>query len=68
MKSYSFDGVIGGTNQIHKKFKTRECANRYLEKVLLDKNIEVNDILKKDNHRYEYICNQYTRFSISRNY
>lgn len=67
MKSYSFDGVIGGNNQIHKTFKTRECANRYLEKVLSEKNIEVSDVLKKENHRYEYICNQYTRFSITRN-
>ncbi len=66
MKSYSFDAIIGGKELIQKTFKTRESANKYLEKILDEKNIEINDVLKKENHRYEYICNQYTRFFIER--
>ena len=61
-----FDAIIGGKELIQKTFKTRESANKYLEKILDEKNIEINDILKKENHRYEYICNQYTRFFIER--
>ena len=46
MKSYSFDAIIGGKELLQKTFKTRESANKYLEKILDEKNIEINDILK----------------------
>lgn len=53
---------------LNKTFKTREKANRFLDKYLESHNLEVQDIINvNDNvHNIEYICNDYNRFLISR--
>ena len=53
-------------DNINKNFSSREEANKYMEKILYDRRYQVDRIVQKDKHEYEYICENGVRFYINR--
>ena len=53
-------------DNINKNFSSREEANKYMEKILYDRRYQVDRIVCKDKHEYEYICENGVRFHINR--
>ena len=53
-------------DNINKNFSSREEANKYMEKILYDRRYQVDRIVQKDKHEYEYICENGVRFCINR--
>ena len=53
-------------DNINKNFSSREAANKYMEKILYDRRYQVDRIVQKDKHEYEYICENGVRFYINR--
>ena len=67
MKVYVLNAIINNQNIKSKVFESREKACRYLSKILDDHNLEVEDIVYRNNkHNQEFICNQYNIISINR--
>lgn len=58
--------ISSSFDNINKKFSSREEANKYMEKILYNKNYQVDKIVRKDKHKYEYICENGVRFYINR--
>ncbi|MCI5745359.1 MAG: hypothetical protein MR270_03660 [Erysipelotrichaceae bacterium] len=67
MKIYELEAIINKDTILHKNFVTREKANKYLEKILSEYNLNVEDIIyKNDVHHQEFVCNDYNRITINR--
>lgn len=66
MKYYTVQAVTNSkTIKVNKHFSTRDEAINYIFK-LLPYNTQVEEEINKGNHNIEYICNNHSRFSISR--
>lgn len=67
MKVYKLDAIINNEDAVHKMFISREKADKYMEKILNKYNLEVDEIIYRDNkHSREFVCNTYNRISINR--
>ena len=70
MKYYNLKAVVNGeTISVNKKFSTRDRAINAFFKMLAVKiaNTQVEEIIEKgDKHTLEYICNNNSRFLVSR--
>lgn len=67
MKIYKLDAIINNEELFHKNFLDREHADKYLEALLNKYNLEVNEVIYRDNkHSQEFVCNDYNRISINR--
>lgn len=67
MKVYKLDAIINNEELVHKMFISREKADKYMEKILNKYNLEVDEIIYRDNkHSQEFVCNTYNRISINR--
>ncbi len=67
MKIYKLDAIINNEELLHKNFIDREQADKYLERLLNKYNLEVSEIIYRDNkHSQEFVCNDYNRISINR--
>lgn len=61
---YRVTGYINKRNKIvSKKFNTLDKANRYLDSILCDYNIQVSDS-KTSKNITKYTCDDYTRFYV----
>ena len=66
MKYYILSGVINGHLIKDRYCYSRESAEKKLERILEKKNLQVEVDRHPSKHTEEFVCNQYTRFSISR--
>ena len=65
MKVYVLEAIINNKLTSDKVFASRENANRYLEKLLDHYNLEVNEVVYKDNNHYqEFVCDNYNRIIV----
>ena len=65
MKYYQLS-MYSSFDNINKNFSSREEANKYMEKILYNRRYQVDEIIRKDKHEYEYICENGVRFYINR--
>jgi len=66
MKFYVLDGCINGRAIKGKKFFSRSSAEIGLGKILTKHDLQVEDDRFPAKHTEEFVCDDYTRFSISR--
>ena len=67
MKRYKLEYIINGRQGKDKVFGTRKKAESYMSKVLFDNNLDVTDVILRNNkHTQEFYCNDYSRFTIER--
>lgn len=67
MNKYKLEYMVNGRRGKDRVFSTRKDAETYMNKILLRKNLDVTDIIFRDNdHNQEFYCNDYSRFTIER--
>jgi hypothetical protein len=66
MKYYVLAGQIHGQSIKEKLFNTRNAAEKELEKILYKKGLQVEEDRFPSKHTEEFVCDQYTRFSVKR--
>lgn len=66
MKYYVLDGQINGQPIRERTFFTRYDAEKALEKILLGRDLQVEDDRFPSEHTEEFVCDQYTRFFVRR--
>ena len=66
MKYYVLEGLIRGNSIREKLSSSRPEAEKELEKILYKKGLQVEDRRFPSKHTEEFVCDQYTRFFISR--
>lgn len=66
MKFYVLDGRINGQPIGEKRFISRADAEKRLERILVNRDLQIENDLFPSKHTEEFVCNQYTRFFISR--
>lgn len=67
MKRYKLEYTVNGRKGRDKFFGSRKQAESYMNRVLLRKNLDVCDIIMRNNdHTQEFYCNDYSRFIIER--
>lgn len=65
-KYYVVDGIVNGDELKERKFKSRKAAEKCLERLLYDNDLQVDTIINRSKHGNEYICSSYTRFFVNR--
>jgi len=66
---YTLETVIQSDDKLlRKKFKTRDAALNFLEKILDTNNLQIEKInrVQENKHNIEYYCNDFNRFFIKR--
>lgn len=67
MRRYKLEYIVNGRKGRDKFFGSRKAAESYMNRVLLRKNLDVYDIIMRNNdHTQEFYCNDYSRFIIER--
>lgn len=66
MKYYVLDGEIRNRPIREKLFSTRPAAEQAMEQILYKKGLQVEIDRFPSKHTEEFVCDQYTRFSIHR--
>lgn len=67
MKKYRLSILINGRKQDDVIKRSRVAAERVLNSLLLNYDLQVEDIIIRDNgHWQEFVCNNTTRFVINR--
>lgn len=66
MKHYVLDGEINGQPIRERTFMTRQDAENVLSAILFRHDLQVEDDRFPSKHTEEFVCDQYTRFFISR--
>lgn len=66
MKYYVLAGLINGQSIRERTFISRADAEKALERLLLRRDLQVEDDRFPSKHTEEFVCDQYTRFFISR--
>ena len=66
MKYYILEGTVNGYPMKDRTFLSRHEAEEQLDRVLENKGLQVEVSRHPSKHTEEFVCDQYTRFSISR--
>lgn len=66
MNLFQVTGTFNARPIKTKCFKDSTKALRYLDRVLVDCNVEVNDIINIEDTLTTYVVNNYTRFTIAK--
>lgn len=67
MKYYKLNAIIDNKEKEYKLFISRKDANNYLCKLLDKYNLEVEEVIcKNNNHNIEFYCDGYNRIFINR--
>lgn len=68
MKYYVLAGLINGQSIRERSFLTRSDAERKLNGILIAHDLQVEDDRFPSKHTEEFVCDQYTRFFIRREF
>ena len=67
MNLYKLEPIVNSKNLKPEFFLSREKAEKELEKLLNKYNLEVEEVVLKDNnHSQEFVCDFYNKFFIKR--
>ncbi len=66
MKLYQVSGIYNKRPIKTKCFKNSLKAFKYLDKVLFDLNVEIDEVLTTEENLTTYVVDNYTRFSVEK--
>ncbi len=66
MNLFQVSGTFNARPIKTKIFKDSNKALKYLDRVLVDCNVEVNDVINVEDTLTTYVVNNYTRFTVAK--